>query len=99
MTTISEELRSFALENFLFGQDGDSLSDDVSFLGSGIIDSTGILELIGFVERTYGFRLEDEDIVPDNLDSIGKLTRFVERKLQQLACETVGAHTDSGLGA
>lgn len=88
MTTITEEIRKFVADNFLFGQDAGCLSDDVSFLKSGIIDSTGMLELIAFIERTYGFRLEDDEIVPENLDSVRKLTHFVQRKTNQLSLQT-----------
>jgi acyl carrier protein len=66
------------------------LSDDTSFLESGVIDSTGLLELIGFIERTYGFRLNDEELVPDNLDSLRKLTLFIERKTQNALEEVYG---------
>jgi acyl carrier protein len=80
---ITEELRTFVVENFLFGQANGSLSDDTSFLESGIVDSTGLLELIGFVERTYAIRLHDDELVPENLDSLARLTCFVNRKLAE----------------
>jgi len=78
---IIEELRTFVIDNFLFGQPDGSLSDETSFLESGIIDSTGLLELIAFVERTYEIRLADAELIPDNLDSLAKLTAFIGRKL------------------
>ena len=78
---IPEELRTFVVDNFLFGQPDGSLSDETSFLESGIIDSTGLLELIAFVERTYDIRLDDAELIPDNLDSLAKLTGFIGRKL------------------
>jgi acyl carrier protein len=81
MNPITEELRTFVVDNFLFGQAGDGLPEDASFIDRGIIDSTGVLELISFLERRYAIRLEDDEIVPENLDSLGRLTRFVERKL------------------
>ena len=79
--TISDELRRFIVDNYLFGQTDIELSDSTSFLESGIIDSTGLLELIAFLEQRFCIRLEDEEIVPDNLDSIVALTKFVLRKL------------------
>jgi acyl carrier protein len=82
MNALSDELRIFIIENFLYGQSNGDLSDDSSFLQTGIIDSTGILELINHLERTYGLRMTDAEIVPDNLDSIRKLTRFVEQKIK-----------------
>lgn len=74
-----EILRRFVEENFMFGQKA-TFADDASFLELGIIDSTGVLELVLFLEKTYGFRLEDDELVPENLDSIANLTRFVEAK-------------------
>lgn len=73
------KLRHFIRENFLFGR-ADDLSDRDSFLEKGIIDSTGILELIAFVEQQYGVRVEDEELVPQNLDSIDSLAAYIERK-------------------
>jgi len=69
------------VENFLFGED-DGLGPDESFLERGIIDSTGVLELVGFLERRFGVRVEDHELVPANLDSIRGLVNFVERKQQ-----------------
>ena len=82
MQGIGQELRSFIIENFLFGQDGDGLTDDDSFLEKGIIDSTGVLELVGFLEEKYGIKIEDEDLVPDNLDSIHRVVTFLGKKLK-----------------
>lgn len=87
--TISEQLRQFIIDNYLFGENEDRLSDDTSFLESAILDSTGLLELIGFLEQTYGFRLEDREIVPENLDSIARLTRFVQAKQDHTALQPV----------
>jgi len=76
---IQEDLTQFIVENFLFGRQ-DGLTADDSFLEKGILDSTSILELILHLEKTYGFAVEDSDLIPDNLDSIKRLTAFVERK-------------------
>jgi acyl carrier protein len=73
-------VRHFVVENFLFG-DGESLKEDTSFLEEGIIDSTGILELVFFIEETYGIKIEDDELVPENLDNLKKITHFLERKL------------------
>jgi acyl carrier protein len=86
MNNITEEIRTFVTDNFLFGQ-ADGLSDDTSFLENGIIDSTSLLELIAFIERTYGIRLDDEELIPDNLDSLRKISLFTERKLGTLKQE------------
>src|SRR5271169_2960061 len=74
------EIRNFIVENFLYGQDDGYLADDVSFLGRGIIDSTGILELVSFVEEKYGIFVNDEELVPDNFDSLDKLSTFITGK-------------------
>lgn len=80
---ITEELRTFVVDNFLFGQANGSLPDDTSFLDSGIVDSTGLLELIAFIEQTYAIRLTDDELIPENLDSLARLTQFIDSKLAQ----------------
>jgi acyl carrier protein len=74
------ELRHFITNNFLYGRDC-GFRDDESFLEMGIIDSTGLLELIHFLEKHYRIEVEDADLIPENLDSIDQLCQFVERKL------------------
>jgi len=73
-------VRNYILENFLFSDNQSDLTDEVSFLEEGIVDSTGVLELVMFVEETFGIRVEDEEIIPDNFDSVAKLSRYVEKK-------------------
>ncbi len=80
MSQITEEVKSFILDNFMFGRDEDELEHEDSLMEKGIIDSTGVLELVGFLERTFDIEVEDEELIPDNLDSIGNITRYVERK-------------------
>ena len=82
-------IREFVIDNFLFG-DGEQLSDDISFMGSGIIDSTGMLELIGFIEETYGVKIRDEELIPENFDSVSRLAKFVETKLGNKGGEQAG---------
>ena len=77
---LAATLREFIAENFLFRADAD-VSDSQSLLDSGVIDSTGVLELIAFLEQTYGIRVADEEIVPDNLDSVDNMTRYLSTKL------------------
>lgn len=74
-------VRHFVVENYLFG-DGDSLKDDTSFMEEGIIDSTGILELVFFLEETFGFSVEDDELVPENMDSLQNIALFIDRKLK-----------------
>ena len=78
---VKSEIRSFVVENFLYGQDDGNLGDDVSFLEKGIIDSTGVLELVSFIEENYGIAVLDEELIPDNFDSLAKLSAFVSRKI------------------
>ena len=75
-----EKLRQFIIENFLFGNKDATLDDGESFLESGIIDSTGILEVVGFLEDEFGFEVTDDELVPDNFDSVDKLVAYVEKK-------------------
>jgi acyl carrier protein len=82
MEQIRQELRRFIVTNFLLGDDDAALGDDTSFIELGIVDSTGVLELVSFLEQRYAIKLEDEELVPDNLDSIANLLGFLERKLQ-----------------
>ena len=79
MKDIKDTLRTFVVENFLFGTD-EGLENDTSFLEGGIIDSTGILELVSFLEEKFSFRIEDEELIPENLDSIEKVAQFVKKK-------------------
>ena len=75
-----EQLREFVVKTFLFG-DGSSLDDDTSFLNSGIVDSTGILELMTFLESAYGVRVQPQEMTPENLDSVNRVARFLDGKL------------------
>lgn len=77
---ISQELRAFIIDNYLMGRE-DGLKDDDSFLDKGIIDSTGVLELVAFLEDSYGFKVDNEELVPENLDSILQVTKYVRSKL------------------
>jgi acyl carrier protein len=75
------EIRQFIVDNFLYGQEDNTLGDNISFLEKGIIDSTGILELVSFIEGKYGITIEDEELIPDNFDSLTKLSVFISRKI------------------
>ena len=80
---ISERIRKFIIETFLFEED-DNLKGNTSLLENGIIDSTGVLELVMFIEETYGISVDDDEIVPENLDSISNITDYIQRKQEQL---------------
>ena len=79
MESIAPSIKEFIRENFLFGK-GITFSDDDSFLEMGLIDSTGVLELVTFLESTFGIRVGDEELLPQNLDSINRITHFVGSK-------------------
>ncbi|NNE64460.1 MAG: acyl carrier protein [Gammaproteobacteria bacterium] len=81
MQMLRDKLRLFVLENFLFTDDQSELNDADSFMDNEIIDSTGILEVIEFLEDECQIKVEDKDLLPENLDSIEKIIRFVEKKL------------------
>lgn len=75
------EIRQFIVENFLYGRDDHTLVDDVSFLEKGIIDSTGVLELVAFIEEKYNVSVNDEELIPDNFDSLNNLSSYVAQKM------------------
>ncbi len=77
---VQSTIREFIKENFLFSGEVETLEDSLSFLESGLVDSTGMLEIVEFLEETFGIAVEDEELVPENLDSVENLTRFVHRK-------------------
>jgi len=77
---VQARIRNFVEQNFYVAE-GDRLSDEVSLLRTGIVDSTGVLEIIGFLETEFGIDVEDRDAVPANLDSIARIAAFVGRKV------------------
>jgi acyl carrier protein len=78
---IERKIRTFIEENFLFREDRSDLGAEESLLDAGLIDSTGILELVAFLEFGFGITIEDVEIIPDNLDSIRAIASYVRRKL------------------
>lgn len=83
--SVEQKLRGYILENFLFTEDPKALDNADSFMKKGIIDSTGILEVINFLQDEFGIRVEDEEMVPANLDSVNSIVAFVERKRKAVA--------------
>jgi len=76
-------VREFVVENFLFG-DGEALKEDTSFMEEGIIDSTGILELVFFLEETFDIKVEDAELVPENFDSLIRVSKYIEIKTESV---------------
>jgi hypothetical protein len=77
-STVAAKVHSYVVDRFLFGKDGHREQS--------LIDSTGVLELVAFLEEQYGFKIEDDELVPENLDSVNRIAQFVERK--QLSAKT-----------
>jgi len=82
------KIRDFIVENFLFG-DGAILTEDTSFMSEGIIDSTGILELVFYLEETFGIKVEDDELIPENMDTIRNITAYLDRKLNSRVTDEV----------
>ncbi len=78
--SVESKVREYIAENFLFASDTADLPNDGSFLDMGIIDSTGILEIIFFVEEEFGIKVQDNEMLPENLDSVNNIVRFVEAR-------------------
>lgn len=79
--TVKKIISDFIVSNFLFGDASKAPSEAESLIATGIVDSTGILELIGFIEENFGIKVGEDETVPKNLDSIANLTRFVGEKI------------------
>ena len=87
--TIEHAVREFLTENFPLSGDSAGLAAEESLIGAGVIDSTGVLEVIGFIEEQYEIQIADEEVLPENLDSIASIGRFVAGKLSA-ADDTAG---------
>ena len=74
------QIREFIFRNFLFAEDDGSLANGDSLIASGTIDSTGVLELILFIEQTFGVKIDEEEMIPANLDSVDSIVAFLRRK-------------------
>ncbi|MEJ2737797.1 MAG: acyl carrier protein [Anaerolineae bacterium] len=80
MKSVEERIRAYIAENILFSNNGYPHSDEASFLEEGIVDSMGIMELVMFVEEQFGITVEDEELVPDNFDSVSRLAAYIRAK-------------------
>jgi acyl carrier protein len=87
---MQKQIRRFILTSFLFTEDESQLKDDDSLLERGVMDSTGVLELVAFLEETFGVKLSDDELVPENLDSVRQIVAFVQRK-QGVSTSTTSA--------
>lgn len=84
MDDLKGQIRSFIVDNFLFGDDA-GLDDQISFLESGIVDSMGILEIVNFISEEFQVTVADEDLLPENLDSIDNIANYLSHRLQAVA--------------
>ncbi|MCC7128876.1 MAG: acyl carrier protein [Anaerolineae bacterium UTCFX2] len=78
--TIEAQIKDYISKNLLFSSDGFNYPDDASFIDEGIVDSQGVMDLVFFVEETFKVQVQDSEIVPDNFDSIEKVTAYIQRK-------------------
>lgn len=78
---IQSQIKQYIAKNILFSDSGFAYSDDASFLEEGIVDSLGIMDLVLFIEQSFGLSVDDEDLIPDNFDSVNKLARYIQRRL------------------
>jgi acyl carrier protein len=78
---IEAQVRKYVAQNLLFSDNGFEYDDDDSFLQEGIVDSVGVLELVLFVEETFGVNVNDQEITPDNFDSVNKLANYIRSKM------------------
>ena len=79
MDNMRERIKGYIIDNFLFG-DEENLEDQTSFLDAGIVDSTGILELVDFLDNEFRIKISDDEILPENLDSINNIVNFLKNK-------------------
>lgn len=79
---LEETIRNFVIETFIFDDSGEKLDNTQSFLETGVIDSTGMLELVSFIEEEFNLKMDDEDLIPDNLDSVNNVVNYINKKLK-----------------
>ena len=78
--SVEEKVRNYILENYLFTEDQSELNNEDSFLDKGIIDSTGILEVIFFLEEEFSISVDDDEMIPENLDSVNNIVKYINSK-------------------
>ena len=83
--TVKNSIRTFIIDSFLFGDTSQAIADDMSLIDNNLVDSTGVLELVFFLESTFGISVKDTEVIPENLDSIGAMAAFIESKRKAAA--------------
>ena len=81
MPNIKDQVRTYLLDNFLMGETAQDIQDDTSFMTRRILDSTGFIELVSYLQEQFGIQIKDEEMVPENLDSLKNIEKFVSGKL------------------
>ena len=79
--TVEDKLRSHILQNFMYSANPDELTNDIPLFEKGIIDSTGVLDLVGFVEETFDIQIDDAELLPENFETVAALADFVRKKI------------------
>lgn len=85
MSSVEQQIKTYIASNILFSDNGYPYPDDASFLDKGIVDSMNVLELVSFVEKQFGIVVRDQDLIPDNFDSVSRLADYVRRRLPAAA--------------
>ena len=80
MNDIKQAVKAYLVDTMLMGADGSDIADDTSFLERSLLDSTGVLELVNFLQDTYKIQIEDQELTPENLDSLNRIAAFVSAK-------------------
>ncbi|HPD20358.1 MAG: acyl carrier protein [Desulfomonilia bacterium] len=80
MPDILKDVVEFIKENFIMGRSDAQIDPDESLIESGIMDSTGVLELVEYLEATYGIKIEDEELIPENLETVNNIVNFLKTK-------------------
>ena len=80
MNDIKQTVKAYIVDTMLMGADGSDIADDTSFLERSLLDSTGVLELVNYLQDTYKIEIEDQELTPENLDSLDRIAAFVTRK-------------------
>lgn len=93
---INAQIRRFLGEYFILGDQLATLDDDASFLENGIVDSTGVIELVAFVEEAFGLTVDDDEVVPDHFDSVNRLAAYVQSKMLVTAAASPEGNRDVG---
>lgn len=77
---LEKQLQEYIIENFMYSADSDELTSELNLLDAGIIDSTGVLEIVGFIEESFEIQVDDEEMIPDHFQSISAMATYIKRK-------------------